>query len=278
MLTISIDPVAFTVGRFDVRWYGIMAAIGVLALLTLMFREAKRLGIRRDLYSIFLWGIIGGLVGGRLAYVIYYWEDFVAHPRDIIGLSGLAQNGMVLGIVAAALIYMGATRMRFSELLQIGDAFAVGAPVGLAMGRIGCTLNGCCHGIAAPDLPWAVVYTNPQSAALLLDVPVHPTQVYHVLWNLIVFAIVWRLRGRLKPEGSLVFLYFCIHAAGDLALRFLRYDRTVVLWGLDIAQLVNLVALLMFVPWLIIRMRRFRKQALAAQVANEAQPGQSRGY
>jgi len=277
MLTISISPVAFTIGSHEVRWYGIMAAIGVLSLLALMFREAKRLGIKRDLYSMFLWGIIGGLVGGRLAYVIYYWEDFVANPRSIISLSGLAQNGMVLGIVAAALIYMGATRMRFSELLQIGDAFAVGAPIGLAMGRVGCTLNGCCHGIPT-DLPWAVTWTNPKSACLLPGVPVHPTQIYHVLWNLIVFAIVWRLRGRLKPEGSLVFLYFCIHAAGDLALRFIRYDRTVMLLGLDIAQLVNMVALLIFIPWLIIRMRQFRKQALATQIANETERGQSRGY
>jgi len=268
MLTIGISPVAFTIGGLEVRWYGIMAAIGVLSLLALMFREAKRIGITRDLYGISLWAVVGGLVGSRLGYVIYYWHDFIANPRSVLGFSGVVQNGMVLGIIGAGLIYMGATRMRFSELLRIGDAFAVGAPVGLAMGRIGCTLNGCCHGVPT-NLPWAVTWTNPKSACLLLNVPVHPTQMYHVLWNLIVFGIVWRLRDKFKPAGALVFFYFCIHAAGDTALRFLRYDRTVFLWGFDLPQLINLAAFLAFLPWLIIRIRQYNKHSLATETASQ---------
>ena len=97
MLTISIDPIAFTIGSHQVRWYGIMAAIAVTVLLVILFREAKRLGITRYLYGIALWGIIGGLIGGRLAYVIYYWEHFMANPREIIGFAGLAQMGMIIG-------------------------------------------------------------------------------------------------------------------------------------------------------------------------------------
>jgi phosphatidylglycerol:prolipoprotein diacylglycerol transferase len=274
MLTINVNPIAFTIGTLEVRWYGIMAAIGVLSLLALFFREAKRLGITRDLYGLSLWAIIGGLIGGRLAYVIYYWERFVAHPREIIGFAGLAQNGMVLGIIAAALIYMGVTRMRFSTLLHIGDAFAVGAPVGLAMGRIGCTLNGCCYGPPAHDLPWACIYTDPNSLAPL-NTPIHPTQIYHVLWNLIVFAIVWRLRGKFKPEGGLLFFYFCIHAVGDTALRFLRNGETL-LWGLDVPQFINLIILVVFLPWLIIRIRQFQRQTRGSHLANEAQSEQNR--
>ncbi|MGQ9545893.1 MAG: prolipoprotein diacylglyceryl transferase [Dehalococcoidia bacterium] len=278
MLTISIPPVAFTIGSLEVRWYGIMIGIGVLALLTVMLREARRLGITRDIYSIFLCGVIGGLVGGRLAYVVYYWERFSANPREIIGFAGLAQNGMILGIVGGALIYMGVTRMRFSTLLRIADAFAVGAPLGLALGRVGCTLNGCCHGMPSPFnfFPLAVVYTPRDTiSSEYWGVPVYPTQIYHVIWNLIVFAIVWRLRGKFKPEGSLVFFYFCIHAAGDLGLRFLRADRGVVFASLDIPQIINLAALAAFLPWLIIKMRQFQKQAVPTEPANEAKPLQS---
>jgi phosphatidylglycerol:prolipoprotein diacylglycerol transferase len=113
MLTISVDPIAFTIGSLEVRWYGIMAAIAVAALLVIMLRESKRLGISRDIYGIFLWGVIGGVIGGRSAYVIYYWEHFMANPREIIGFAGLAQMGMIIGIVVAALIYMAVTRMRY---------------------------------------------------------------------------------------------------------------------------------------------------------------------
>jgi phosphatidylglycerol:prolipoprotein diacylglycerol transferase len=236
-------------------------------------REAKRLGITRDLYSLFFCCIIGGVIGGRLAYVIYDWEHFIANPRDIIGFQGLAQNGMIIGIVVAALIYMRVTRMRFSMLLSIGDAVAVGAPLALAIGRIGCTINGCCNGIPAPDLPWAVVYTHPNSLAPL-NIPMHPTEIYHLLWNLIVFAIVWRLRGKLKPEGSLLFFFFCIFAAGDFGIRFLRTDEPV-LWGLRQAQVLDLAILAVFLPWLIIRLRRFQKQSLVAELSNEAEQEQS---
>jgi len=279
MLTISNNPVAFNIGPLEVRWYGIMIGIAVLALLTVMLKEAKRLGVTHDIYNIFLCGIIGGLVGGRLAYIVYYWERFAANPREILALSGLAQNGMILGIIGAALIYMGVTRMRFSTLLRIGDAFAVGAPLALGIGRIGCTLNGCCHGMPSPFnfFPLAVVYT-PRDAISpeYWGVPVYPTQIYHVIWNLILFAIVWRFRKKFKPEGSLVFFYFCVHAIGDSALRFLRADRGVVFWTLDIPQLINLAAFAAFLPWLIIKMRQFRQQALVADLVEEPMPGQSR--
>ena len=274
MLTISVDPIAFNIGSLEIRWYGIMIALGVASLLVIMPREAKRLGIPRDIYSICLSGIAGGLIGGRLAYVFYNWEHFIANPREIIGFQGLAQNGMIIGIIVAALIYMWVTRMRFSMLLSMGDALAVGAPLALAIGRIGCTINGCCYGIPAPDLPWAIVYTHPDSLAPL-GVPTHPTPIYHLLWNLIVFAIVWRFRGKLKPEGSLFFFFLCILAVGDFGIRFLRTDIPVLGW-LRQAQVLDLGILAVFLPWLIVKLRRFHKQALVAELTTQPVPGQSR--
>ena len=280
MLTISIDPVAFTIGSLEIRWYGIMAAIAVASLLVIMLREAKRLGITRDIYSIFLCGVIGGIIGGRLAYVIYYWEHFMANPREIIGFAGLAQMGMIIGIIVAALIYMGVTRMRFSTLLSLGDAFIVGAFLALAIGRIGCTLNGCCSGQPSPFdfFPLAVIYTPRNTMAPeYWGVPLYPTQIYHVLWNLIVFGIIWRFRGKFKPEGGLMFFGFCIYAIGDLSLRFLRAGREPLLWGIDNAQFVDLAILVIFLPWLIIKLRQFNKQALVTELVNEAEQEQNHG-
>jgi phosphatidylglycerol:prolipoprotein diacylglycerol transferase len=273
MFTISIDPVAFTIGALQVRWYGLMIAAAVALLLVIMLRETKRLGIQHDISGIFFWGIVGGIVGARLAFVIYDWEHFVANPRDIVGLEGLAQNGMIAGVIVAGLIYMKVRRMRFSTLLSMGDAVAVGTPLAIAIARIGCTLNGCCYGIPALGLPWAVVYTHPNSLAPL-NAPIHPTQLYHLLWSLIVFAVVWRLRGKLKPEGSLVFFFICLFAIGDFAIRFFRTDEPVLL-GLRQAQVLDLGALAIHLPWLTIRMRRFKHQALVTEPVNEAEPVQN---
>jgi len=270
MLTISNNPIAFTIGSVQIRWYGIMIAIAVASVLVVTLREAKRQGITHDIYSIAFSCIAGGLIGGRLGYIIYDWPHFVANPREIIGFAGLAQSGMLVGVVVAALIYMGVTRMRFSTLLSLGDALAVGAPLGLAIARIGCTLNGCCYGQPSPFnfFPLAVIYSPRDTLPPeYWGVPIYPTQIYHLLWGLIVFGIMWRLRGKLKPEGSLLFFFICIFAVGDFALRFLRAEEPW-LWGLRQAQFIDLAAVAIFLPWLIIRMRRFKKKALAAEFAN----------
>ncbi|MFW6102296.1 MAG: prolipoprotein diacylglyceryl transferase [Chloroflexota bacterium] len=277
MLTISIDPVAFTIGSLPIRWYGIIAGIAVIVMMVVTSREAKRRGITRDLYSLFLWCIIGGYIGARIAYVVYKWEHFVANPGEIIGSAGLAQNGMIIGVIAAALIYMRVTRMRFSILLSVGDALAVAMPLALAIARIACTINGCCTGQPSPFqfYPLAVIYT-PRDAmsAQYWNVPVYPTNQYHLFWGLIVFAVVWRLRETFKPEGCLAFFCFCLFAAGDFAIRFLRTDAPV-LWGLRQAQVLDLAILAVFLPWLIIRIRRFKKQDLMTELANEAGQEQS---
>jgi len=260
MLTISADPIAFTIGSLTVTWYGITLAAAVVAMIIIVPRDARRLGINRDLYSLFLWCILGGFVGSRLAFVIGEWDRFMANPRTILGFDGQAQNGMVVGVIAAALIYMAVTRIRFSELLRIGDAIARAGPLALALGRVGCTINGCCHGKPSPFeyFPGAVIYTPRVSLpSEYWGVPIYPTQIYHIAWNLVTLAIVWRFRDKFKPPGALLFFYFSIYAAGDFAIRFLRVGEHVVP-GLQQAQVLNLAVLAVFLPWLIITMRRYQ--------------------
>ena len=277
MLTISIDPVAFIIGSLTVRWYGVMVAVAVVSALAITLREAKRLGVPQDIYALFLWGIIGGFIGGRLVHVIDYWEYYIANPRELIGFAGLALHGTIIGVLVAVWIYMRVRRIPFSSLAGVGDAIAVGVPLAQAIGRIGCTINGCCFGKPSPfqSFPGAVIYTPRDTIpSEYWGVPLYPAQIYFLLWNLIVFAILWRFRGKLKPQGSLFFLYLCLYAAGDFALRFFRVNEPFLL-GLYQGQVISLAILVVAVPWLIIRLRRFQKQALRTELANEAELEQS---
>ncbi len=87
MFTIDIDPVAFSIGSIGVKWYGIMVALAVITLLGVTLREAKRPGISQDtIYSLFLWGIIGGFIGARL--VVVQWSHYIAYPKDILNFVG----------------------------------------------------------------------------------------------------------------------------------------------------------------------------------------------
>jgi phosphatidylglycerol:prolipoprotein diacylglycerol transferase len=271
MLTIGLNPIAFSIGSLDITWYGIMVAVAVAVLLVVMMREAKRRGMTQDIYGIFLSGVVGGIIGARVAFIVYDLPYFVAHPLAVFGLQGMAQNGMLIGVVVAALIYMAVRRMRFSTLLSLGDVLAVGAPLGLAIARVGCNIRGCCYGQPSSFsfFPLAVTYTNPNSLAPL-NTPLYPIAFYHLVWGLTVFGIVWALRGRFKPAGSLFFFFICIFAAGDFAIRILRVD-TPVLWGLRQAQVLDLAAIAIFLPWLLVLLRRFRRNPLATGPSNPEQ-------
>ena len=260
MITININPVAFSIGAFEVRWYGIMVVLAVVALIAIALREAKRVGLAEEhIYSVGLWGIIGGIIVSRLLHVIDKWGYYMAHPGQIIGFEGLTVYGAVLGALLAVLIYCWVKKNSFWLL---GDVIAPGAILGQAIGRIGCLMNGCCYGLPT-SLPWGVVYTNPGSYCPL-DETFQPTQIYHLIWNLIGFGILWSLRRRLKPQGSLFLLYLALYAAGDLSIRFVRVGepfRSGMFFNMQQAQLIGIIILLVTVPWLIFRMWRARAQA-----------------
>jgi phosphatidylglycerol:prolipoprotein diacylglycerol transferase len=258
MITINVNPIAFSIGPFDVRWYGIMVVLAVVAVIALAILEARRVGISDEhIYNVALWAIISGILVSRLFHVIDKWDYYMANPRQIIGFEGLTVYGAVLGALMAVLIYCWVKKIAF---WQMGDILAPGAIVGQAIGRIGCLLNGCCYGLPT-SLPWGIVYTNPASFCPLGE-SFQPTQIYFIIWDLIGFGILWSLRRRLEPKGSLFLLYLALYAAGDLSIRFVRVGEPF-LFGLQQAQLIGIIVLVVTVPWLIIRMWRYRTKQLA---------------
>jgi phosphatidylglycerol:prolipoprotein diacylglycerol transferase len=265
MITVGINPVAFSIGVFEVRWYGIMVVLGVVAAIVISLREAKRVGFPQDdIYNVALWAIIGGVLVSRLFHVIDQWDYYMAHPAQILNFAGLTIYGAVLGGLLAVIIYSLIKKISF---WQFGDIAAPGAILGQAIGRIGCILNGCCYGLENPPA-WAgsIVYTNPSYGlyGTPLGIPLYPTAFYHLGWNLIVFGIIWGLRRRVKPRGVLFLSYLALYAAGDLAIRSLRAGSPF-LFGLQQAQLIGIVVLLVTVPWLAVKLWRGRKVSQTGQ-------------
>jgi len=93
--------------------------------------------------------------------------------------------------------------------------------------RIGCVLMGCCYGLPC-DKPWAVIYNNPSSVAPL-GTPIYPTQLFHLIWNVIVLVVVWLLRKRFKIPGALGLFAWILYFLGDFVIRFFRGNEPVVL-------------------------------------------------
>jgi phosphatidylglycerol:prolipoprotein diacylglycerol transferase len=105
------------------------------------------------------------------------------------------------------------------------DAFAPGLAVGHAIGRLGCFSAGCCWGLPT-RLPWAVTFTNPRANQLVgvpLGEPLHPTQLYESLGELIIFAALYFRFLRPHREGSIISLYLVLYGVLRFLVEFVRF-------------------------------------------------------
>jgi len=251
LITIGVNPIAFTIGEISVRWYGVMIALAVVVLILWMVWQIRRgADISYDrLLTVALIAIPSGIIISRLLHIIDLWGFYMANPGLLWGFGGLTIWGAILGATLGIWIYSRFSDFKFGYFM---DLVAPGVLLAQTVGRVGCTINGCCYGKAS-SLPWSVVYTHPDSYAPL-GIAVHPTQPYEIIFLLIVFGVLFWLRRRFQPEGSLFLIYLSMYSIWRLGLGFLR-DGTDFLFGLQQAQVVGIVVLLIVIPMLVIKTR-----------------------
>ena len=143
-----------------VRGYGAMLVLAVVVGSALSVVRARQVGIHPDtVLSLVFWVFLCGIVGARLFYVVEYWPQFRGGSltETLFRLLNIAQGGLVIygGILGGALALVVLVRLYRVPALPLLDAVAAPAILGLAIGRIGCLLNGCCFG-GVCDLPWAM--------------------------------------------------------------------------------------------------------------------------
>jgi phosphatidylglycerol:prolipoprotein diacylglycerol transferase len=200
-------------------------------------------------------GIPSGLIGARLFHVIDYWDNYSHNLWAIFRGDGLAIYGAVLGAALGIWIYSRFSKHNFGYM---ADMLAPGIILAQAIGRVGCTINGCCYGLAC-DLPWAITYTDPSHGGMIQSV--HPTQIYEIIYNLIVFGILLLLRKRFRPDGSLFLIYLTFYAAWRLGIDFIRPGNEL-LFGLHEAQLISIVVLIFTITLLAWKTRWIKKEEI----------------
>ncbi len=233
MTMAMLDPVAFTVLGRPIYWYGIMVALGFLAAVLQLNRLARREHFPEGLGSdLGMRVMLGGIVGARLAYVLANFSYYRAHPGEILRIDqgGLIFYGGFLLAVLAVVIY---ARRRHLPLWRVGDFTVSVLPLGHALGRVGCFLNGCCYG-APTDRPWGTY---------VADAVRHPVQLYEAAFNLALFGALQLLLRRNQP-GRVVAVYLMAYGAWRFGIEFLRGDDRLRLSGLDLAQVLSLGLLL----------------------------------
>ena len=246
------------------------------------------------IYSTALWAVIGGFIGARLVHVIDHWGFYSDNPDQIIFIwqGGIGVWGGIIGGFLGGVAYVAIAKVPRYQLPgfggeELGGGDSVRVPtrawrimmdltapallLAQTIGRLGDIANGE-HCAKAAGHFLSMTWTHPDSLArlcssgyspqpppggepvILTSPGAEPVILYEIIWNLIVIAVLWAVRGRLKPDGMLFALYISLYAVGRFAISFAREDRV---WaaGMQEAHFIALIVLAVAVPLLVLKAR-----------------------
>ena len=214
---LGLDPVALSIGPFDLRWYSLAYLAGIFAGYWYMLKLLAQPGApmaKRHAEDLVFWASLGIILGGRLGYVFFYKPGFYfENPLEILKLwdGGMSFHGGAIGTSVAILYLSWKEKLGW---LRIHDYVACVVPIGLFTGRLANFVNAELWG-APSSLPWAVRFPEIVAGIKVLGPPRHPSQLYEAaLEGLLLFAILalmfWKSRARYQPGmlvGAFIFFY-----------------------------------------------------------------------
>lgn len=221
----SIDPVLFSLGPLQVRWYGLMYVLGFAASYFLVRKQIRDNGdtkLGREFENLNFVLILAVIVGGRLGYVLFYnFSYYSRHPLEVLATwqGGMSFHGACIALIVAGWAFC---RLRGLNFWKTADTYAVTIPIGLGLGRIGNFINGELFG-RTTDLPWGMIFPGGGPH------PRHPSQLYEALLEgLVLFIILWSLKNKTRPpsrnwpHGTMMALFLGGYGCFRFVVEFVR--------------------------------------------------------
>jgi phosphatidylglycerol:prolipoprotein diacylglycerol transferase len=237
---VTVNPVVVDLGPLAVRWFGLLALVGLSAAVWLSLRDLERQGVgRAPALDALAWGLPFGVLVARVIHVLGWWDHYLTNWGAIwqLNVDGLSLWGGLWGGVLVAFVRLKRDSVRRRRIF---DVIAPNAALGIAIGRLGAFLDG--HGQGVPsDLPWATQYASRLAATPDFGVPRHPAQLYDAVIALVLFGVLSRAPRGL-PAGSRLAAFLVLYGVARLLLGAVRLDPAF-LFGLQIEQLLALGAI-----------------------------------
>lgn len=256
MIDINWDPSPY-LGPLTINWYGLTFLLGFAVAWLLIRRWAPCYGISIDHVDNAIGWIAAGIIAGARLYFVAQNDtlEYLKAPWTILAIweGGLAFFGGLFGATAAGALYSRRYQLPF---LRLADLFAPAIPIGAAIGRTSCGLAGMDYGTPTA-LPWGVTYTNPAAYAPMDGISRHPTPFYELAGDLLIAAILLRLRTKL-PEGALFVGYLVMFSVLRFALFFVRGDVPPVAYGLTNGHWTALGIIAISIPAYVMLLQRSR--------------------
>ncbi|MBO8140330.1 MAG: prolipoprotein diacylglyceryl transferase [Thermosipho sp. (in: Bacteria)] len=261
---IIVKRYIFKKGPFEMRWYSTLIVSGIVLGYILVRRRLKIYKINPEhLDEALFWGIISGILGARIYYVIFMWKDFYSkYPSEIFKIwhGGLAIHGAIIGAIISTYLY---TRLRKDcsfSFLQGLDLFSSVLPLGQALGRWGNFFNYEAYG-RPTNLPWGM-YVPPSNRMPGYESfsKFHPTFLYESIIDFLIFLILYNYDLKKKNHGETTALYFILYSINRFWIEFLRTD-SLYLGKIRVAQLVSIILFIFgIIMFLYIRFRKNKEE------------------
>lgn len=214
-----MHPILLKLGPITIYSYGTFVAFAFLAAAFFITKGSPKHDIPKEkIWDLLLTILISGMIGARLLHILLNLRIYRMRPLDILMFhrGGLAIHGAIVAAILGAIIFLRRNKLSF---WRTGDLIMLYLPLGQAIGRIGCLLNGCCYG------------TNG-----------HPTQIYSSILLLITFIMLKIISGKERGFDGRVFIaYFLIFTPFRFFIDFLRADLQYGFFGLTVSQNINML-------------------------------------
>lgn len=270
-------PKGITIGGFTIAFYGMIIAAGMLSGLWLACHQAQRTGQKKEVYTDFaIYAIIFSLIGARLYYVAFSWENYKDDLLQIFNTrgGGMAIYGAVIAAILTAIIYCKVKKYNF---FLLADTAVGGLVLGQIIGRYGNFFNREAFGEYTNSLfamRLRVDQVNPANITELMRshmttvdgvqyIQVHPTFLYESLWNILVLVLILVFTTKKKFNGEIFLLYLVGYALGRVWIEGLRTDQLQIgSTGIAVSQVLSgAIVIVGVVVWICVR-RKLGKRIL----------------
>lgn len=208
------------IGPITIYGYGLMIALGIfLAYQLIVYRVKNRQFELSHVYSLTVWGLIGGFTGAKLLYWITQFPNIINNPNILWNIGeGFVVYGGIIGGILAGFIYCKLHNIKF---LQHLDLFVPSIALAQGFGRIGCLLAGCCYGEETHS-PFGITFHNSEIAPN--DIKLVPTQIMESVFSFTLCILLLLLARKTKKTGLVSCVYLLLYSAGRFVIEFYRGD------------------------------------------------------
>ncbi len=251
---LAINPIAFSLGPIEVRWYGILIATGIILAFLVVQREMVKRGMHPDfLTDLLIWAVPISIISARIYYVIFSWGYYKDNLGEVIQIwnGGIAIHGALIGAFITTYVF---TKIRGISFWKVVDIAVAGLLIGQIIGRWGNFMNQEAHGGAVSEnfLNTTIIPDWIMNQMTIEGVTYHPTFLYESMWNLVGLVIILLLRKVALKRGEMFLFYLTWYSFGRFFIEGMRTDS---LYGgvLRAAQVVSVVTIIGAIILFVIR-------------------------